>query len=206
MAIRRRTLGGRKLWCGNKRSCQVKEDKIIVDFTIRKGKNLIAAAMKNEIQAGIRAITVPASEASMERRQGMSSSRAVGALAQAFDVSLTKQMKGKNQGDKFRKKRARKHLGVGKWGNDTGILADKLRTKYVEENPTTDAWLLNARKDRLNDDWKGSMARELYKQFREHLLEYVDVLGDPQELWQKPKIQAAVRRVIKSMTTVEKAR
>lgn len=206
MAIRRRTLGGRKIHAGLSRSVQVKEDKIIVDFTIRKGKNLIAAAMKNEIQAGIRAISVPASDASMERREGMANSRSVGALAAAFELSIGKQVRGKNQGDKFRKKRTRKHLGVGKWGNDTGILADKLRTKHVEETPVLDAWLLNARDDRLNDNWTGNNARMLYELFREDLLKFVAVLGNPAYLFEREKVQAARRRVVLSMTEVEKTK
>ena len=191
-----RTLGGRRVKSKpGARSVSITSDKIVVDMTPNRARRQIAAAMKNEIQAGIRAITVPASNQTLAIREAKRSGRETTAWIAASDRLLA----GK------KKKRARKHLGKGTFANDTGGLADRLWIKFARVAEFQEAFLLNAPMDRLNPITFGGKAKtDKYAEFRSKLLQYVQVLGDPSALWDRPRVQAAVARVQKEMTKVIK--
>jgi len=189
-------LGGRKTKGGGTRSVLIISDKVKVKINVNwsedKAQRYIAATMKNEIQAGIRAISIEADPATLARRASTSQEIAsLGALAfKAFGAK--------------RKPKKRKHLGQGKWGNDTGRLADGMRMKAFQESPGVAVFMNNAPDDRLNQsDFGGSSS---YSEFRDKLIAYVPVLAKPQLLWEMPRVQAAIKKANASMIKIERVR
>ena len=163
-----------------------RSDEIVIDLSAGRAGRGIAAAMKNAIQAGIRAIREPASQATLARRQGEA--------AAAAELWLS--VVGK------RKRRARKHLTGGTYANATGNLADNLRVTQHEDTETSAIFSSDAPPDRLNED---DFAPAHYLGFRGHLLDLVPALADASVLWATPIVQRAIERAIRAQTTIKKA-
>lgn len=166
-------------------SVEIQSQPIEVDFTEGKTGRRIAAAMKNAIQAGIRAIDAPVSDATLAKREGQSGGRA-----------LETWIEGAAAG---RKKRKRKHLGTATWGNDTGTLADKLRVHWIPETQTVTLYETKADPTRLNPEPFGSR----YTAFRTKLMQLVRELNDPEHLWTRPNVQKTIALVTRDMIKVK---
>jgi hypothetical protein len=178
------------------RSVQIKSEQIKINLTKGRVGRHIGAAMKNVIQAGIRAITVPVSEATLARRARAARARAPQELTETF----IRVLQGK------RKKRARKHLGKGTFANDTGWLADRLRVTWMQgEKQGIEYYYVRSPLERMNPDDFGGKDAGLAR-FRRRLFEYVPALNDGAIIWAHPLVQKAIEKEISQMFTKEPLR
>lgn len=171
---------------GGNQAVDFRSDEIVVDLSAGRAGRRVAAAMKNAIQAGIRAIREPASQATLARRQ----EDAAGAAALWLSSGTGK-----------RKRRARKHLTGGTYANATGNLADNMRVNQRDTSGTEAVFTSDAPPDRLNPS---DFIPAHYGEFRVHLLELVPVLANAETLWHHPVVQRAIEQAIRSQTEIRK--
>ena len=190
------TIGGRRVQ-SKPGSHRVKytSDRMIVEVGGEKAGRIIGAAMKNEVQADIRAIREQVSPETMEKREGNRG---------GFNQWLYNAAAGK--------KRKRKHIGRGFFANDTGRLADDMRVEwgplmnvilgYAVPAGAIEMWNARPPSGRFDD----RPFEDRYDEFRAKLEALCETLRDPLSMWRRPRVLAAIERARKASTKIVKVR
>lgn len=95
-------------------------------------------------------------------------------------------------------KRRRKGLVSTQWGYVTGRLAATLRAVRASRN----TYAIRAARDRLNPETFGAR----YADVRRRLLLEVPALGNPAQLWRRPRVRREAERQLKRRVRVRRAR
>jgi len=180
------TIGGRRVQSKpGARSVSYTSDRITIEVGGERAGRMVAAALKNEVQADIRAIREPVSDATMAKRASERS---------GFESWIGNAAAGR--------KRKRKHIGKGFFGNDTGRLADGMRVEWNAATQSLEFW--NARPP------AGRFAVEpfedRYAEFRLKLQALCETLRDPLSIWRRPRVIATLERARKKSITRQKVR
>lgn len=157
---------------------EIRRPKFAVPAMQGRAGRIVAATLKNEIQADIRAIREPVSEATVRRRE-------LGTRAFLDWLGLA-----------GTRRRKRKHLGQGTFGNDSGRLADGLRVEWQPVSQSIEVHTTRTPSDRMqtrDEVWRDRVSAMLA--FREKLIALCPTLATPNVLWLRPRVQAAIARV-----------
>ena len=186
------TIGGRRVWSKpGARSVSYTSDRITIEVGGEKAGRMVAAALKNEVQADIRAIREPVSDATMARRESARS---------GFEAWIGNAAAGR--------KRKRKHIGKGFFGNDTGRLADGMRVEWNAATQSLEFWNARPPAGRNSDDpfTDRDGSTERFIAYRLKLQALCETLRDPLSIWRRPRVIATLARARKKSITRQKVR
>lgn len=180
------TIGGRRVRSKpGARSVSYTSDRIVIEVGGERAGRMVAAALKNEVQADIRAIREPVSPETLEKRQGTSGD--FGRWLYGAEAGL---------------KRKRRHIGKGYFANDTGRLADGIRVQWNPLTAAIEVWNARPPGGRLDP----APFEDRYDAFRLKLQSLCETLRDPRAIWKRPRVIAALERAKKASVTRQKVR